>query len=315
MGSKIIGTFGLIVGSSILFFGILSTANTLLFLSRAVTTQGLVVDLVRIATKNPNHPAYYPLVRFTTESGRTIEFRSQLTVEGHPQNIGDRVPVLYDPNNPEDAQINDPSNRWLQFSLFCLGGVGFLGFGLMGFLFSPDRLPATKLEEGERVLYRHKPFGSGVVSWTFGSVLVTDKRIVLSNKVWRFSDIESIQLVSRRVLSRRLSRDQLLSKSSCVSFLVAGILVFLVLFIDFSGFSRTQPSGANGLRLILLTALDANIVYVMMRHPAEVYKMQLTLKNGQQQEASNIWYADDKRSADETIRAVQHALTKYQDLP
>lgn len=46
----------------------------------------------------------YPVVRFQTEDGRTIEFESGLG-SNMPPKVGEEVEVFYDPARPEEARI------------------------------------------------------------------------------------------------------------------------------------------------------------------------------------------------------------------
>lgn len=46
----------------------------------------------------------YPVVRFQTEDGRTIEFESGLG-SNMPPKVGEEVEVFYDPARPEEARV------------------------------------------------------------------------------------------------------------------------------------------------------------------------------------------------------------------
>src|SRR5262249_17761207 len=97
-------------------------------------------------TKNPDHPAYYPLIGFTAKSGETIRFQSQFSLDDRPQSIGNIVPVLYDPYHPEHAQVDPGVDLWGQYAWFCAVGGGFLAIGLLAlrFIITPDTTNSSR---------------------------------------------------------------------------------------------------------------------------------------------------------------------------
>jgi hypothetical protein len=116
---------------------------------------GTVIDLSEDSTSDGT--VYYPVVRFTTAEGRTVEFRSS-TGSSSPPDVGDRVEVLYDSDDPQDAKLSSFFDLWLW--TIALGGLGFMfsAFALLapGFgLFGQSRLArylgrlATRAKEGE----------------------------------------------------------------------------------------------------------------------------------------------------------------------
>lgn len=73
--------------------------------------------------------AYYAVIRFRTESGEEFEFRT------HGNNrplyrLGERVPVIYDPEMPETAQVYSFGVLWAAPLATALIGLGLVGFGL-----------------------------------------------------------------------------------------------------------------------------------------------------------------------------------------
>jgi hypothetical protein len=78
---------------------------------------------------------YRPVICFRTHSGRTIKFMANLYVRPAPYEIGDCVDILYNPDKPEQAQINSFVQLWfyvimlLSFGLFMMG-MGYLGIVL-----------------------------------------------------------------------------------------------------------------------------------------------------------------------------------------
>jgi|GEM_PF-2910887 len=70
-----------------------------------------------------------PIIDFTTLTGQTQEFTSNVTSQIEHQ-IGDKVEVSYDPQNPQNGQINDPSNIWSPQITNIILGIIFLIVGI-----------------------------------------------------------------------------------------------------------------------------------------------------------------------------------------
>jgi len=104
------------------------------YTARQAQTTGRVVAVV--AQQRPEATGalrtfYYPVVEFTTPAGEVIRFQDNTGVD-RPSLLppkGDRVKVLYDPDNPQVAMIASWSNLWLLPAV--LLGVGSL-FALLG---------------------------------------------------------------------------------------------------------------------------------------------------------------------------------------
>ncbi len=103
------------------------------FLKRAETVQGTVVEL--ISKRSDKSTTYAPVVAFATKAGNKIEFTSSVSSNPPSYNEGESVEVLYDPANPNDADINGFASLWLgTLILGILGTVFFLiGFGIIWF--------------------------------------------------------------------------------------------------------------------------------------------------------------------------------------
>ena len=67
---------------------------------------------------------YRPLIRFTTSHGETIEFRN--SVNSSDWNDGDRVAVVYDPREPQNAAMDsfgDPGLGWTLAVFYVAAGM------------------------------------------------------------------------------------------------------------------------------------------------------------------------------------------------
>ena len=108
-------------------------AATARFVAGAERTTGTVVDLRESRFRNEDgfeETSYFPIVTFTTPEGRAVRFESSTTNDSY--DIGDRVDVLYDPDDPSDARLAALVDLWLFPVLFVLVGLGLAAVG--GFL-------------------------------------------------------------------------------------------------------------------------------------------------------------------------------------
>ena len=88
--------------------------------------EGVVIDLQREVYNPGSAGIYCPVVRFTTASGEQVEFQSEHGGRPALHKAGQTVTVLYDPGNPQDAEIRSPLTRWLVPGLMVAIGLLFL---------------------------------------------------------------------------------------------------------------------------------------------------------------------------------------------
>lgn len=110
----------LVLGVVFLVVAVVTFVLTLRFVAGAERVTGTVTDVSR-ETDSEGEVLFYPVVRFTTAEGRTLEFRSS-TGSSSPPQPGDRVEVLYDPDDPQDARLSGFFDVWLLPIVF-----GFIG--------------------------------------------------------------------------------------------------------------------------------------------------------------------------------------------
>jgi hypothetical protein len=126
----------LALGVGLLLAGAATFVHTKRFVAGAEHATGTVVD--HSSSSTSEGIVYYPVVRFTTAEGRTVEFSSS-SGSSSPPDVGDRVEVRYDPDDPQDAELSGFFDLWGW--TIALGGLGILfsafalfspGFGLFG---------------------------------------------------------------------------------------------------------------------------------------------------------------------------------------
>lgn len=116
----------IVVGVGLIVVGLVLTALTARFVSNADSATGTVVDLSR-ERDSEGAILFYPVVRFTTADGRTVEFRSS-SGSGSPPQPGDMVEVLYEPDDPGDARLGGFTEIWS--APLIVGGIGLVMLGV-----------------------------------------------------------------------------------------------------------------------------------------------------------------------------------------
>ena len=133
-----IAVFGLLFVGAGLAIGLLHWRDLTTYTGRAT---GVVIDFhTRISTGKSHGPSYAPVVRFTTANGEPEQFTSSLATNPPRFQIGQPVPVAYDPANPNHATIDSFLDNWIAPLMF--GGPGLIVF-LMGLTLARARPQAA----------------------------------------------------------------------------------------------------------------------------------------------------------------------------
>ncbi|MEN9206915.1 MAG: DUF3592 domain-containing protein [Gloeomargarita sp. GMQP_bins_120] len=142
-----------LIGLAMLGFAGWDAHRTWQFVQVAAKTTGEVVDLERQRLADEDYDdhyayrryrysgrighrrsvSYYPVVVYTLPDGRRLEVVARTGSTPPRYRIGQRVEVLYDPQNPSRARINDFFELWLLPLFF--GGFGL--FFTIGGLVAP----------------------------------------------------------------------------------------------------------------------------------------------------------------------------------
>ena len=119
---RIIG--GLILLSSIapLALGIWSFSRTTAFRKTAVTTTGVVIELVE-KTGSEGGSLFAPRVRFQDQEGNQHEITGSTASQPPRYLVGEAIEILYNPDRPQEFRTTDWFSVW---------GLSVLGFGLAG---------------------------------------------------------------------------------------------------------------------------------------------------------------------------------------
>ena len=94
-------------------------------LNSFVHTQGIVVDNF-YSTTNDNGTvsgAYQPVVEFKLADGKSVRFTDGVGSLPPDYEVGSQVDVVYNPQNPKEANINSLKRVWLAPTIFIVVGL------------------------------------------------------------------------------------------------------------------------------------------------------------------------------------------------
>ena len=122
----------LVIGAGCLGFTAWWYLHERAFLAHSIHTRGKVVDVESVRDKKYHFTVYNPTYSFTDTTGKaqTVFDRAE---SDHPFEIGTTIPVVYNPDNPADAQVERPS------TFFSLLGLAWVP-GAFGVFFSVGAL-------------------------------------------------------------------------------------------------------------------------------------------------------------------------------
>ena len=118
------------IGVLALIWGAVDFARTVHFVRTAEHATGTVVDVSREVDSDGDE-SFYPIVRFTTADGKEFQFKSNSGSNPASHSTGDEVDVLYDPDDPDDAQLSGFFDLWL-FTIVPFG-LGTVFLAVAGF--------------------------------------------------------------------------------------------------------------------------------------------------------------------------------------
>jgi hypothetical protein len=145
----------LLGGAAVLAVALIWIVWRILFIRRAVTTQGTVTDM-ESHHDSESGTTYSPVVTFQTADGQSIQFSPNVSSSAPSHQIGETVPVKYLVNKPQDAKIGTPTSLWWAPALFAVAGVGLL---VWGFFFLEDIEEQETTEANVPSLARQVPEG------------------------------------------------------------------------------------------------------------------------------------------------------------
>jgi hypothetical protein len=132
-GALLIGLTFTVIGLVVLFIGLFWLNATSERLKRMIDGTGTVVEVTRRRIGDDIN--YYPRIEFQTQTGETFQFESNTGGSSTSYRVGDQVPILYNPQMPQDATINSWYEIWLPpivVTILSLSGLapGIVALGL-----------------------------------------------------------------------------------------------------------------------------------------------------------------------------------------
>ena len=105
-------------------------------LADRVSVQGTVTGLERSATTPGSGGVYCPVVEFQATNGQTIRFQSAFGTMPASHKVGQSVTVLYNPANPQEAEVSSAVSRYLYPGVLAFMGLVALCLGGSFLLFT-----------------------------------------------------------------------------------------------------------------------------------------------------------------------------------
>ncbi len=102
------------------------------FKKSAVTAKGTIVELIESSGSETHTKKYTPIFTYTDQDGTEHRKKSRYTSYPPIGEVGDRIEIMYDPENPSAAKIDTFFSNW--GVPLILGGLGSASF-VVGFVF------------------------------------------------------------------------------------------------------------------------------------------------------------------------------------
>ena len=152
----IVGGVFFVIGIGLLFGGVSWWRSNAAFAAHAASIDGTVSDLVWRRSSKGNGGTYVPVIDFTTPQGNRIHVTGSTGSNPAAYSRGDKVHLLYDPANPEHAQIDTFMER--SFGPTLLSGLGavfaLVGGGVLAARVRQRKVRAWLAQNGMRVQAR-----------------------------------------------------------------------------------------------------------------------------------------------------------------
>jgi hypothetical protein len=148
----IVGSVFLVVGLGMLYGGFSFWRSNAAFAAHASSADGTVTDLA-YSSSSKGKGTYRPVVEFTAPNGSKVHITGSGGSNPPAYARGDKVRVLFDPANPEQAKIDSFMEQ--SFGPLILGGMGaifgLVGGGMVGFMVRRRKVRAWLAQNGMKV--------------------------------------------------------------------------------------------------------------------------------------------------------------------
>lgn len=118
-----VAIIALLAGIILLIFAYYSYNAQKAFIANAIHANGTVTEIIlHKTTSKDGHDTYAPVISFEDAQGREHVFESNKNTSKPVHKIGQTVYIIYDPQKPSKAEINEVAALWLYPIMF--GGIG-----------------------------------------------------------------------------------------------------------------------------------------------------------------------------------------------
>ncbi len=94
--------------------GLLLLWTTAAFVKSAARTTGTVTE-IELTRSNVRHYVYFPTITFADTDGKMHEFKVTWGSSEYAYEVGDTVPILFDPQDPSSFRIDKGLWTWPSF--------------------------------------------------------------------------------------------------------------------------------------------------------------------------------------------------------
>ena len=121
------GLVFLVVGGLALLSGARLIVRRSRLMRRAVKVRAKVINLREGTGTEDGPPVFHPFVAFQARGGETVQVELLASYPGERVSVGDRLPIVYDPDNPRDRRsVLTPDRVWGDvFGVLLIGGLFF----------------------------------------------------------------------------------------------------------------------------------------------------------------------------------------------
>ncbi|WP_341522091.1 DUF3592 domain-containing protein [Pseudomonas sp. G.S.17] len=133
-------------GVAMLLGAVMAYNSSTAFLENAVSVEGTVIDLD--SQRSQDSITFKPVVQFVTEDGQTVEFTSSAGTNPPSYSVGEKVEVLYAPEDPQGAKLSGFFELWGSVLILATMGGPMLFVG--GVIFLIGKLKRRKKDYLQR---------------------------------------------------------------------------------------------------------------------------------------------------------------------
>src|SRR5205814_10442154 len=127
VASLLVRVLCLLIGVGVLIAGAVAAVKQSRESRSRVAATGKVVDLVKRVFCAGSGGVYCPVVEFSTATGQFVRFESGFGTMPATHQIGQSIAVRYQPADPQKAEVDSATSRWLVPG--CMIGMGVLFLG------------------------------------------------------------------------------------------------------------------------------------------------------------------------------------------